>query len=198
MTEIRTFAIVVALGFWPVISEAQCTKDIECRGDRICEGGKCVYPPSRSTDAKPKPSAAAAPDLAPSLKAIEQALACTSKPSPGKVVLELQRNEMIERKASANIDSINYFRVTKPFEVWGLKVTHVIGFDHDRKIFFRGPGTAPPITLGVVVPYPVQQVTQKLSSAGVSRAEVRPSDLQTAPASKAKQVLTEVACEGGF
>lgn len=21
-----------------------CTKDIECRGDRICEGGKCVYP----------------------------------------------------------------------------------------------------------------------------------------------------------
>jgi len=42
-------AAFLALNSW-----AQCTKDIECRGDRICEKGICVYPP-------PKPSSGHAP-----------------------------------------------------------------------------------------------------------------------------------------
>ena len=50
----------VVLGLLWLPALAQCTKDIECRGDRICEKGVCVSPPTKpsttprvSTQSKP-------------------------------------------------------------------------------------------------------------------------------------------------
>jgi hypothetical protein len=43
-----------------VHARAQCTADVECKGDRICEGGKCVDPPP----APPPVTTALAPEAA--------------------------------------------------------------------------------------------------------------------------------------
>jgi len=37
-------AVVTAILLWVPSVRAQCTKDVECKGDRVCEGGKCVNP----------------------------------------------------------------------------------------------------------------------------------------------------------
>lgn len=37
---------------------AQCTKDIECRADRICEKGACIWPPTTPAASAPVPSKA--------------------------------------------------------------------------------------------------------------------------------------------
>jgi len=41
------------------VARAQCTKDIDCKGDRVCEDGKCTSP-----NASPSDPPAAAPDAA--------------------------------------------------------------------------------------------------------------------------------------
>lgn len=48
-----------------VAARAQCTKDVDCKGDRVCEGGKCTSPaaapptaPPAATDAVPAEGAA--------------------------------------------------------------------------------------------------------------------------------------------
>lgn len=113
----RTVAAVAMFSLIAGNADAQCTKDIECRGDRICENGRCVNPPTQSGATKPKPSAGSSSNPTQVPKALEEALACTSKPNPGKAVLELQGSGAIESKASYTMDSINYFRVANPFEV---------------------------------------------------------------------------------
>ena len=54
-------------------AQAGCTKDVECKGERICENGRCVYPPPAVETEGPAPPsaavaapAAAAPPDAPS------------------------------------------------------------------------------------------------------------------------------------
>ena len=34
---------------WTAPAYAQCTKDTECKGDRVCVHGECVEPPTAST-----------------------------------------------------------------------------------------------------------------------------------------------------
>src|SRR6185503_5607505 len=38
---------------WPFVSVAQCSKDTDCRGTRICEQGKCIVDTSNSDDEPP-------------------------------------------------------------------------------------------------------------------------------------------------
>ena len=40
----NTLIIVGFLTIFPVSAYAQCTKDTDCKGDRVCEGGSCVNP----------------------------------------------------------------------------------------------------------------------------------------------------------
>lgn len=58
----RTFRLVTSVSLVLLSGQvfAQCTKDIECRGDRICEKGICMSPL-----AKPPSGPAAAPVAAP-------------------------------------------------------------------------------------------------------------------------------------
>lgn len=40
----------------PSITYAQCTKDTDCKGDRICEKGICTAPPATSFQTRNAPS----------------------------------------------------------------------------------------------------------------------------------------------
>lgn len=46
------------------LSHAQCDKDTDCKGDRVCEAGVCVSPPPAAAPA-PEPALAPAPAPAP-------------------------------------------------------------------------------------------------------------------------------------
>jgi hypothetical protein len=129
--------------------------------------------------------------------ALESQLLCKQAPEPARAIGALQRAGIVERRSYINIDSMNYFRVRQPLTVWGLKVVSVLGFDFNPRIFERGPGTAPYITLGVVVPISEANVKAKLLSLGVSfehigvqRAEDLDFDSKRAKAS----VRTEISC----
>jgi hypothetical protein len=69
----QAMALAVSLTAFSLDARAECTKDIECKGERICTDGACVDPPrSEGNDAQlvapaasPTPSGAVAPVVAP-------------------------------------------------------------------------------------------------------------------------------------
>ena len=73
-------------------AQAGCTKDVECKGERICENGRCVYPPPAVETEGPAPPsaavaapAAAAPPDAPS--PVAPAVAKPPSPAPTAATL---------------------------------------------------------------------------------------------------------------
>ena len=128
--------------------------------------------------------------------ALESQLSCKNTPEPAKAIGALQRAGIIERRTYINIDSMNYFHVRQPVTVWGFKVVSVFGFDFNPRIFERGPGTAPYITLGVVVPVSERNVKAKLSSLGLENIAVgRAAELELDSKRIKSSVLTEIYCE---
>ena len=127
--------------------------------------------------------------------ALESQVSCLEPLNPARAIGALQRAGMIERSSYLNIDSLNYFKARKPLSVWGFKVVSVFGFAQNPRIFERGPGTAPPITLGVVVPYSEARVKTKLLSLGLRRVRVqRAVELDLSRRRSASRVLTEIYC----
>lgn len=59
--------VTIATGLWPLAEAAACGKDTDCKGDRVCEEGRCVAPgPASSPAPEAQRSAPAArPELAP-------------------------------------------------------------------------------------------------------------------------------------
>jgi hypothetical protein len=60
----RLALVLLAFLLAPLAARAQCTKDTDCKGDRICEAGRCVSPahsPAAATRAQPP----APPPIAP-------------------------------------------------------------------------------------------------------------------------------------
>jgi hypothetical protein len=58
--------ILLCVLFGARSAHAECTKDTECKGDRVCEAGSCVAPPPGSAPAPAQePAAAPAPAPAP-------------------------------------------------------------------------------------------------------------------------------------
>ena len=74
----RLFTIAVALLAFSTMGEAQagCEKDTDCKGERICESGACVDPPS----AKPAEDAPADENAAAETPATEDAPAAEEAP----------------------------------------------------------------------------------------------------------------------
>jgi hypothetical protein len=62
-------------------AQAGCTKDVECKGERICENGRCVYPPPAVETESPAPPAVpvATPDAA---SPVASSLSIAAPPSP--------------------------------------------------------------------------------------------------------------------
>ena len=71
-------SVAVALCLSSSLARAQCTMDTECKGDRVCEEGKCVAPAAVSP---PAPSAAARP-AAPPVSAPPAAPVAALPPAP--------------------------------------------------------------------------------------------------------------------
>ena len=57
--------IVFIVVFWSASAAAQCTKDSECKGDRICENGRCVSPNALPQATQPPPPPTPPPAIAP-------------------------------------------------------------------------------------------------------------------------------------
>jgi hypothetical protein len=127
--------------------------------------------------------------------ALESQLACKNTPEPARAIGALQRAGIIERRSYLNSDSVSYFHSRQPFSVWGFKVVSLFGFDFQPRIFERGPGTAPPITLGVVVPVSEGNVKAKLLSLGLENMAIgRAAELDLDSKHAKSTVLTEISC----
>ena len=127
--------------------------------------------------------------------ALESQLACRHTPEPAKAIEALQRTGMVERRTYLNFDSLNYFRARKPLTVWGFKVVSVFGFDFNPRIFERGPGTAPPITLGVVVSESETTVKSTMKRLGLENTNVQRAAELEVDAKRTKSILlTEIYC----
>jgi hypothetical protein len=128
--------------------------------------------------------------------ALESQLACGNKPEPAKAIGALQRTGIIERRSYFSLDSVNYFHARQPLTIWGFKVVSVFGFDFNTRIFERGPGTAPPITLGIVVPASVTTVRSTLKRLGLENVKVqRGAELEGDTRRTKPRVLTDIYCE---
>lgn len=128
--------------------------------------------------------------------ALEVQLTCTNRPDPAKAIGALQRSGVIQRRSYFIIDSVNYFHARRPLTVWGFKVVSVFGFDFNPRIFERGPGTAPPITIGVVVSESVGTVKSTLKRLGVQNANVRrAAELDSDEKPAKSRILTDIYCE---
>lgn len=87
-------------------------------------------------------------------KALEDQLACLKPPKPASAIRAMMRNGIIA-KTKFGADGSPVFRPIGDLQVFGAKVLFVTGWemegDRVREPFSRGPGTAPPLFLSVVV-----------------------------------------------
>lgn len=130
--------------------------------------------------------------------ALESQISCEQTLNPAKAVRALQKSNIIQKNYYVNSDSVSYFKANKSLLVWGFKVYSVFGFAQDSKVFKRGPGTAPPITLGVVVPYSVAKVKAKLKDLGFINVIVEKSEYDESGNINKSRILTEIYCTSGF
>jgi hypothetical protein len=167
----------------PIGAHAQCTKDVDCKGDRICEKGMCIAPATSlipAQKAAPLPVSLAAAPLGTTDvfgAALQDQLACAERPEPGKALRALRGKGVIAAKPVASIDGMNVFPVLQPISVFGFRVLQVTGWEEsgDRSLFWRGPGTAPPLHIAAVVvgePSSVKRAVEKLTGkrASVTKA----------------------------
>ena len=128
--------------------------------------------------------------------ALESQLTCRNAPEPARAIGALQRTGIIERRSYLNLDSLNYFHVRKPLTIWGFKVVSVFGFDFNPRLFERGPGTAPAITLGVVVSASLTTVKSTFKRLGLENTNVQRAAQSELDAKSTKSsVLTDIYCE---
>ena len=152
--------------------EGGCTKDTDCKGERICEKQICMEPITSPLSGKSALKPAVGPTHMPkdSIDAVSQALqiqlSCTSNPEPGKALKALRTRGYIGQKPKLSIDGMNIYAVVKPLTVFGFRVLEVTGWEPngDPSLFGRGPGTAPPLNIQAVVdgvPFAVKAEVQK-------------------------------------
>ncbi len=156
---------------------AQCMKDTDCKGDRICEKGVCAAP-TQQQSVLPAPIEAAPATQARTLanasaKALEDQLACTKSPDPGTAIRAMIKNGLLKKTDNGG-DGIPVFAPTAPLTVYGKRVTFVAGWQAEsdgsvKKPFRRGPGTAPPHHIAV-------SVDAKPSDIAYKPREVRDAD----------------------
>lgn len=97
-----------------------------------------------------EPALRAAADLL-AVKNLEEALACTGIFKPQNILTELQREGVIGRTPVIQDDGIPVFAVLKPLHIYDLNVKFIEGWDFGGSLFSRGPGTAPPVDVAILV-----------------------------------------------
>lgn len=156
--KVRFLLVVVLLGAAGT-AFSQCTKDIDCKGDRICEKGTCMTPGMSAGT----PPFAVPPVLVIPMnmtmgatemgRNLEKVLQCERNPEPVVVLGTLAAHHYIGPKAKAAIDGAEVFDLKRPLSVYRLKVIEVSGFDPEfgKGALYRGPGTTPSLSFSVVV-----------------------------------------------
>jgi len=132
-----------------------------------------------------------APSIAFGQNALERMLQCEQRPNPTSLVLAMKKAGIIDEKPPHGMDSMAFWRPVKPLTVWGYRVKAVFAFDQNPKLFPRMPGTAPPILVGVVVPYPIESVKAHVQTLGHVAVRVEPG-FEFAPVSS--RVDTWITC----
>ncbi len=134
---------------------AQCMKDVDCKGDRICEQGACMAPSPASPQpilAKPPTDSPASNSATLAASALENQLLCKNSPEPGKAIRAMLKNGLL-KETDFGGDGIPVFAPTNNISVFGHNVTFVAGWEADENgvsaPFSRGPGTAPPLHIAV-------------------------------------------------
>src|SRR5687768_15836360 len=70
------------------VAAAQCTKDTECKGDRVCDAGKCTSPLPAAPPPPPGPAAAPPPAGEPSAAPAGEPAAAAVAPPPAAQPVE--------------------------------------------------------------------------------------------------------------
>ena len=158
-------------------AQAQCTKDIDCKGERICEKQICVAPLAITGASTPhvflRPTGKPKDDDHVIGQALQDQLLCAFNPEPGKALRALRVRGYIGQKPKLSIDGMNIYGVLKPLTVFGFRVLEVTGWEEngDASLFWRGPGTAPPLHIQAVVEgglFAVKAEVQKKGGKGLS------------------------------
>jgi hypothetical protein len=110
-----------------------------------------------------EPAAADSSVLSKTAKALEEQLACLNPPKPGLAIRGMLANGVIAPTKFIP-DGVPVFAAASDIYVYGSRVTFVSGWEmeKDGKVklpFRRGPGTAPPLFLQVVLEKPPQNYT---------------------------------------
>ena len=103
-----------------------------------------------------------------SIDGLVRALECNSTFKPEAVLGALQKGGVIGKKPVEVVDGIPSFEPRTRIEFHGLTVITVQGWNHRGRMFSRGPGTAPPIHVGITVLGDEKQVTETLRQNGIS------------------------------
>lgn len=196
--QIAFRASCIALALASISAHAQCTKDTDCKGDRICERGTCTAPKTgiaqtpaqRAPAIGSSPANPAQPDRIST--AIQDQLKCEGDPEPGKALRALRSLGYIGLKPKSVIDGMTIFVFEKPVTVFGYKAIEVTGWEDkpDGVFFWRGPGTAPGLQFTVTVEGDAKAVKATLQQGLGGRTSVNKS------APVGGKPTTEITCYG--
>jgi hypothetical protein len=128
-------------------------------------------------------------------RSVANQLQCKSNPKAGPLLLNLRRAKYIGSPYVVS-DSVSFFRLNKPMNVLGFSPVAVFGFQQGySRLFARGPGTAPPEMVGIIVRADVASVKARLEKLGINnlRVEEHEFDLR-GNVRPSRQTLTEIAC----
>lgn len=126
--------------------------------------------------------------------ALESQIKCEQVIEPAKAIRSLQTSGILE-KNGYGFDSVSYFKANKILTVFGFKVISVFGFEiNQQSIFPRGPGTAPPEHIGVVVSNSLSEVKSQISNLGIKKATVETAETFDLPNGSNKLSATKITC----
>ena len=198
MITTRLFALLLFVLTGTV--HAQCTKDTDCKGTRICENGKCVNPTQSSSalgsstpQAPAQPETARTPANADKLgPALEDLFRCARNPEPSIVFGVLAASNYIGKKPKLVSDGAPVFTVTKPLFLFGFPVVEISGFDPNSvKPGSRSPGTLSPLFFAAVVEGDIALVKLEAQKRSGGAASVSPASYSTY-----RRPSVEITCFG--
>ncbi|HUR98306.1 MAG TPA: hypothetical protein VMZ26_09610 [Pyrinomonadaceae bacterium] len=128
-------------------------------------------------------------------RSFESRLRCKSDPQAAKLLMDMRRDGFINRPYVVE-DSVSYFKLLRPIKVLGFNPYAVFGFQQGYPKFFeRGPGTAPPEMIGIVVRGNQSSIKLKLRNMGIDNLEVEPRELDANKTDRAwGRNLVSIAC----
>jgi hypothetical protein len=103
------------------------------------------------------------------IDALAQVMDCKGIFVPENMLNMLRGAGYIAAEPKIILDGVPVFAVTKPFQIRGLNVLFVEGWDETGLLFLRGPGTSPGTHIGITVEADRTAVLRQFESAGLEK-----------------------------